>query len=124
MRSGRYVNFGYLHLITHADGNGVPSTSASKRFVDWVTGNTSATGTPAPFNIFDITIKAKLIPNCAMKVMRTSEGGAILLVDSKKRGNLRRVRGAALRPAHEPYEDQLAFLARRAFLSVSASRRR
>ncbi|HWU85758.1 MAG TPA: hypothetical protein VN253_00680, partial [Kofleriaceae bacterium] len=46
-----------------------------------------------------------------------------LLVDSKKRGNLRRVRGAALRPAHEPYEDQLAFLARRAFLSVSASRR-
>ncbi|HWU89050.1 MAG TPA: hypothetical protein VN253_17415, partial [Kofleriaceae bacterium] len=48
----------------------------------------------------------------------------ILLVDSKKRGNLRRVRGAALRPAHEPYEDQLAFLARRAFLSVSASRRR
>ncbi|HWU86791.1 MAG TPA: hypothetical protein VN253_05935, partial [Kofleriaceae bacterium] len=50
--------------------------------------------------------------------------GRSVLVDSKKRGNLRRVRGAALRPAHEPYEDQLAFLARRAFLSVSASRRR
>ena len=78
VRDGHYVNFGYLHLIAKVDAQGVPSTPAAKRFVDWVTGNTDAsTGTPAPFVIFDITIKAKLIPTCAMKVQRASEGGVI-----------------------------------------------
>jgi len=78
VRAGRYLNFGYLHLVTKVDASGKPSTSASKRFVDWVTGNTDpATGTLAPFDIFTITVKAKLIPTCAMKVQRASEGGVI-----------------------------------------------
>lgn len=75
VRNGHYVNWGYLHLITHTDAGGTPLTSASKRFIDWVTGNTA--GTAAPFDITAITIGANLIPNCAMKVSRTSEGGAI-----------------------------------------------
>ncbi|HET9989099.1 MAG TPA: hypothetical protein VFQ65_11270, partial [Kofleriaceae bacterium] len=75
VRDGHYTQFGYLHLITHVDGTNVPATSASKRFVDWITGNT--TSTPAPFDIVDITIAAHLIPNCAMKVKRGSEGGAL-----------------------------------------------
>jgi hypothetical protein len=81
VRNGHYINFGYLHLIAKVDAQGVPSTTQSKRFVDWVTGNTdAATGTPAPFVVFDITIKAKLIPQC--------HGGA-------PRGGDRAVRGEA-----------------------------
>jgi ABC-type phosphate transport system substrate-binding protein len=79
VRNGHYVNFGYLHLVAKVDASNVPSTPASKRFVDWITGNTGATGTPAPtgFDIFTATIAAKLTPTCAMKVQRTSEGGLI-----------------------------------------------
>ena len=75
LRNGHYLNWGYLHMITHVDGTGVPNTAASKRFVDWVTGNT--TSTAAPFDITNITILAHLVPPCAMKVKRSSEGGSI-----------------------------------------------
>lgn len=75
VRDGHYTVFGYLHLVTHVDGSNNPSTSASLRFVDWITGNT--TRTPAPFDITDVTINAHLIPTCAMKVSRDSEGGAL-----------------------------------------------
>ncbi|HEY6039710.1 MAG TPA: hypothetical protein VIV58_35760 [Kofleriaceae bacterium] len=75
VRDGHYTQFGYLHLITHVDGTNAPTTSAAKRFVDWITGNTAST--PAPFDIVDITIAAHLLPNCAMKVKRASEGGAL-----------------------------------------------
>lgn len=77
VRLGRYLNFGYLHLVAHVDTAGVPSTPAAKRFVDWITGNTAGTPAPAGFDIFNATIAAKLIPTCAMKVQRTSEGGLI-----------------------------------------------
>jgi ABC-type phosphate transport system substrate-binding protein len=75
VRDGHYTQFGYLHLITHVDGTNAPATPASKRFVDWITGNTASTA--APFDIVDVTIAAHLIPNCAMKVKRASEGGAL-----------------------------------------------
>jgi ABC-type phosphate transport system substrate-binding protein len=75
VRDGHYTAFGYLHLIAHVDGSGNPSTPASLRFVDWITGNTART--PAPFDITDVTINAHLIPQCAMKVQRSSEGGAL-----------------------------------------------
>lgn len=77
VRDGHYVNFGYLHLVAHVDAGGVPSTPAAKQFVDWITGNTARTPAPAGFDIFTATVKAKLIPTCAMKVQRTSEGGLI-----------------------------------------------
>ncbi|MBV8760963.1 MAG: hypothetical protein JO257_26955 [Deltaproteobacteria bacterium] len=75
VRDGHYTAFGYLHMVTHVNGTGDPATSASLRFVDWITGNT--TRTAAPFDITDVTIKAHLIPTCAMKVQRNSEGGAL-----------------------------------------------
>ncbi|MDB4956089.1 MAG: hypothetical protein JWO36_3658 [Myxococcales bacterium] len=77
VRDGHYLAFGYLHLIAHVGVNNVPSTSASKRFVDWILGNTGTNGTAAPFDITDVTIAAHLIPTCAMKVQRSSEGGAL-----------------------------------------------
>jgi ABC-type phosphate transport system substrate-binding protein len=75
VRDGHYTVFGYLHLVTHVDGNGDPATPAALRFVDWITGNT--TRTPAAFDVTDLTINAHLIPQCAMKVKRDSEGGAL-----------------------------------------------
>jgi ABC-type phosphate transport system substrate-binding protein len=78
VRDGHYVNWGYLHMITRVDASGL-QTEGAKHFVDWVTGNT--TSTPKPTNptwdIDDLTAKASLIPTCAMKVSRTSEGGSL-----------------------------------------------
>jgi ABC-type phosphate transport system substrate-binding protein len=78
VRDGHYTQFGYLHLINRVDGGGLPN-AAAKRFVDWIVGNTGTGGTAAPFNIVDVTIAAHLIPTCAMKVQRASEGGLIAL---------------------------------------------
>ena len=74
VRDGHYVNWGYLHMITRLDATGAMNANA-KRFTDWVTG---ATGTPSPFgDVTDVIIQAKMVPTCAMKVSRASEGGAI-----------------------------------------------
>jgi hypothetical protein len=62
-------------MIYHVDATQTPISNGAKRFVDWINGNTA--GTPAPFNITDVTIAAHLIPVCAMKVQRLSEGGAL-----------------------------------------------
>jgi ABC-type phosphate transport system substrate-binding protein len=75
VRDGHYTAFGYLHMIYHVDATQTPISNGAKRFVDWINGNTA--GTPAPFNITDVTIAAHLIPVCAMKVQRLSEGGAL-----------------------------------------------
>lgn len=77
VRNGHYMNWGYLHMITRLDASN-NMTPAAKRFTDLVTGNTGATGTPSPFgDVTDIIIQAKMVPTCAMKVQRQSEGGAI-----------------------------------------------
>lgn len=77
VRNGHYVNWGYLHMITRLDASNNVTPSA-KKFIDWVTGNTGATGTASPFaDITDSIIKANMVPVCAMKVQRQSEGGAI-----------------------------------------------
>ncbi|HVV84812.1 MAG TPA: hypothetical protein VHE35_17230 [Kofleriaceae bacterium] len=77
VRDGHYVIWGALELVAHVDGSGVLNTPAAKRFVDWVTGNTGNGGTPAPFDMTAIAIKAHTIPKCAMKVQRSSEAGAL-----------------------------------------------
>ncbi len=78
VRDGHYTAWGALQLLTHiTTGTQTPATAASKRFVDWVTGNTGTSGTAAPFNITDVAITANTIPPCAMHVTRASQGGAI-----------------------------------------------
>jgi hypothetical protein len=73
VRNGHYVHWGYLHMITRADTVSAQGT----RFVNWVTGTDAGpfTGTNS---ITALTIAAKLVPTCAMKVSRKSEGGALL----------------------------------------------
>jgi ABC-type phosphate transport system substrate-binding protein len=77
VRNGHYLLWGYLHLIARLDATATPNTlsPAAKRFIDWVTG--TATTPAAPFDITALTIQAKLIPTCAMKVSRASEGGVV-----------------------------------------------
>ncbi len=74
MRDGHYVNWGYLHLVTRVDASNAQSPAA-QRFTDWVAG--TPTTSAAPFDITMLTIQAKLVPTCAMKVSRTSEGGQL-----------------------------------------------
>jgi ABC-type phosphate transport system substrate-binding protein len=78
VRDGHYVNWTYLHMLTRLDATSAPN-AAARRFVDWVTGNTAST--PAPtlptWNITALTIQAKLVPTCAMKVARSTDGGSL-----------------------------------------------
>jgi ABC-type phosphate transport system substrate-binding protein len=78
VRDGHYLPFGYVHMLVHTDASGNP-TGNSKKFVDWVLGNTGSTGTSAPFDITDIAVAAKVIPLCAMTVQRDAEGGDLSL---------------------------------------------
>jgi ABC-type phosphate transport system substrate-binding protein len=78
VRDGHYVNWGYLHMLTRLDA-GSAQNAAAKRFVDWVNGNTASTPVPASptWDITALTIQAKLVPTCAMKVARSNEGSAL-----------------------------------------------
>lgn len=74
VREGRYAGLGYAHLITPVDGSGVPTNAAAKTFVNVVMGNEQVTGLDM---VKTVAKDAYLVPLCAMKVKRTSEGGEL-----------------------------------------------
>ena len=78
VRDGHYVNWTYLHMLTRLDASGAKNAGA-KRFVDWVTGDIASTPAPtAPtWDMTALTIQAKLVPTCAMKVTRATDGGSL-----------------------------------------------
>ena len=78
VRDGHYVNWTYLHMLARLDATGAPN-AAARRFVDWVTGNTASTPVPTSptWDITALTIQAKLVPTCAMKVSRSTDGGSL-----------------------------------------------
>jgi hypothetical protein len=74
VRQGRFVPFGPEHMVALKDATGNPSASA-KYFIDLVQGIPT---TPlAPFTIEDLIITTGFIPDCAMQVSRTAEGGPL-----------------------------------------------
>lgn len=70
VRQGRYLPFGYLHLITAVDTSNVPVRSGARQFIGWVLG----TAQDPPFDIIDLQIQARTVPQCAMRVQRPAEG--------------------------------------------------
>ena len=76
VRDGHYTLQGPLHMIARVGADNVPTSPMAQRFVNWMQGKPGMPGEdPLPFNILDIFATTGVVPQCAMKVIRTSECG-------------------------------------------------
>ena len=73
VRDGHYHMWSYTHWLFWTDGNGTPLNPTAKRVADIIAGN--AVNQAPKFEVIDTVHKVGLVPACAMKVKRTSEGG-------------------------------------------------
>lgn len=73
VRDGHYAIWGPLHLISKLDAQGYPISVPARPFINYMT------GTQAPAGLDLITFEAEhhIIPQCAMRVKRTDELGAL-----------------------------------------------
>jgi hypothetical protein len=75
VRDGHYLPFGYVHMDAWVDNNGAPLRAGAKTFTDIVLGKQSVNGA----NYLDVAIGAHTVPQCAMTVSRTADGGDLSL---------------------------------------------
>ena len=71
VRDGHYPIWGYVHLIAKTSGGGIATQAAD--LIGWIN------GTKTSRNIDPVAIEANLslIPQCAMRVKRSSDGGLL-----------------------------------------------
>lgn len=75
-RDGHYTALGYAHLIAATDAGGAVTNSKAKLVIDILTQNATLNGVDT---IKVLAQTAHLIPQCAMKVTRKSDGGDLSL---------------------------------------------
>jgi hypothetical protein len=76
VRDGHYLPWGYEHLIVRVDATtGKPTTAPAQNFVDWVLANTTTADNAPGFDPVQVQSANHVIPVCAMKVQRKSDGG-------------------------------------------------
>jgi hypothetical protein len=68
MRDGHYPLWGYVHFVVALDANGLPSPAANAMVLLFNVGKLDQ-------QLVDSIIDASLVPECAMKVQRTSDLG-------------------------------------------------
>jgi hypothetical protein len=73
VRDGHYLVWGPEHFFAAADATGKITNTNAANFIGWVNG----TVTTAAFNYIDIEAAANVIPQCAMKVKRDTDGGLL-----------------------------------------------
>jgi hypothetical protein len=74
VRSGEYPLWGRVHYFAHVGGGGAVVGAGAATVVGNLTGMSPA---PAGFNELDVEIASHWVPQCSMKVTRTSEMGAL-----------------------------------------------
>jgi ABC-type phosphate transport system substrate-binding protein len=70
-RDGHYMIAGPLHLYAHSK-NGAPTNPNVKRIVDYLTG-----ALDPDFDLIRVEAKNGVVPDCAMRVSRDKDGGAL-----------------------------------------------
>lgn len=68
VRDGHYAIWGPIHLLTRVDSNGFPISPGAAQVIDYITSTKE---------IIDVLASTGLIPQCAMRVRRTSELGPL-----------------------------------------------
>ena len=77
VRDGHYHIWSYTHWLLPTDGAGNALKPLAARIIGLIVGNPVAP--PPAFEPLDAEIQVGLVPRCAMKVARTSEGGDLTL---------------------------------------------
>jgi len=73
VRDGHYHMWSYTHWLLQVDKDGKPRNPDAQRVIDLLVGSPTS---PAPaFEPIDAVVKVGLIPQCAMRVQRSREGG-------------------------------------------------
>jgi hypothetical protein len=77
VRDGHYTPWSPTVWLTHVGGDGEPEDADAAYVIDLITGKPAA---PAPsFEPLDLVIGVGLVPDCAMQVTRSHEGGDLSL---------------------------------------------
>jgi len=98
VRDGHYPLWGPLHLLLRVDGQGKPLNAANRQAVTDIIGYLSGTkALPNQVQLLDLYAQSGLVPECAMHVSRSKDGGNIFpyqpsnpcscLFDSKATGS-------------------------------------
>jgi hypothetical protein len=74
VRDGHYPLFGPLHMIARSGASGMATSASVQRIVNVINGVEMLSG----LNIVDIYAQRSLIPQCAMRVARTADGGDLV----------------------------------------------
>ncbi len=75
VRDGHYAVWGPLHLVTHVNiSTGEPLNAQARAVIDYLTGAKQA---PAGLDLISLEAQHHVVPQCAMRVLRTEEMGAL-----------------------------------------------
>jgi len=78
VRDGHYPLWGPLHLLLRVDGQGNPLNAANRQAVTDIIGYLSGTkALPNKVQLIDLYAQSGLVPECAMRVTRSKDGGNI-----------------------------------------------
>jgi len=78
VRDGHYPVWGPLHLLLRVDGQGKPLNAANRQAVTDIIGYLSGTkALPNQVQLIDLYAQSGLVPECAMHVSRSKDGGNI-----------------------------------------------
>jgi hypothetical protein len=79
VRDGHYPIWGPLHLLYKVNTKGEPENSGIRQpLLDMVGYLAGTKALPNGLSLFDVYAQSGLVPECAMQVARTQDGGAIL----------------------------------------------
>jgi hypothetical protein len=73
-----------MHLWVGLNSDGSITRPLARKMVDWMQGNSVAPEDELPFDINEVYAQAGVVPKCAMKVMRSSDGGPFAPFVSEK----------------------------------------
>ena len=76
VRDGHYLVQGPLHMVAKAGPDNVQQSPNAQRFINWMLQKPGVPGeAPLPFNIIDVFAETGVVPACAMRVVRFTDGG-------------------------------------------------
>jgi len=75
VRDGHYTIQAPMHMWVTLGADRSIVRPLAKKMVDWMQGNAVAAEDQLPFDVNEVYAQAGVVPKCAMKVMRTVDGG-------------------------------------------------
>lgn len=84
VRDGHYGIQAPMHMWVGLNRDGSVTRPVARKLIDWMQGNSLAPEDALPFDINEVYAQAGVVPKCAMKVMRTVDGGPFIPFVSDK----------------------------------------